>query len=325
MMMESILTNAKNIVIYGAGERASICANYLEKKNIFFEGFVVSDDNKLAAAPVENKQVKHLSDLPNDTIYVFLVAVSKRYWTEINTELRTFFQKTEVLSKVYFISNEDLFSMKRFIDPIRIDNIFNQSVPCGKLMGCDRGTSLSRYYINKFLDNECKNITNVDDTFEVGDARYSSIYYPKAKHDVLDFSRGMDLTDKRTLPHEAYDVFICTQVYNFIYDVKSAIEGSRYVLREGGFLISTVAGNISQISRSDMNNYGDYWRFTCLSIEKMFRDVFNENVVKCETFGNAMSTTAYIQGMSFEDLPHPELLDYNDPEYALVIGIIARK
>ncbi len=325
MMIESILTNSKNIIIYGAGQIAFTCAKYLEKRNIFFDGFVVSDNNKLGAASVENKQVKHLSDLSNNTIYMFLVAVNKRYWEEIDTELRIFFQKTEVLSEVYFISNEDLFSMKRFIDPIRVESFLNQSVPCGKLMGCDRGTSLSRYYIKKFLDNECKSITNVEDTFEVGDARYSSIYYPKAKHGVLDFSKGMDLTDKTTLPYESYDVFICTQVFNFIYDVKSAIEGAKYVLRKGGFIISTVAGNISQISRSDMNNYGDYWRFTYLSIEKLFKDVFNENEIKCVTFGNAMSTTAYIQGMSFEDLPHSELLDYNDPEYALVIGIVARK
>ena len=38
-----------------------------------------------------------------------------------------------------------------------------------------------------------------------------------------------------------------------------------------------------------------------------------------------MSTTDYLQRKRHEDIPHPELLDELDPEYALVIGIVARK
>ena len=151
------------------------------------------------------------------------------------------------------------------------------------------------------------------------------MYFSDAKHGVLDFSKGIDLTKKVTLPCECNDVFICTQVFNFIYDIKTAIEGAYYVLKENGILLATVAGNISQVSRSDMNNYGDFWRFTYLGAQRAFSEIFGENNTTVTVFGNAMSTTAYIQGLCVEDLPHPELLDDTDPEYALVIGIKARK
>lgn len=87
--------------------------------------------------------------------------------------------------------------------------------------------------------------------------------------------------------------------------------------------MATVAGNISQISKYDMDRWGDYWRFTYRSIDMLFREVFGSDV-KVYPYGNSMAATAFIQGLCVEDVD-TGLLDVSDPEYAIVIGVEARK
>ncbi len=77
-----------------------------------------------------------------------------------------------------------------------------------------------------------------------------------------------DLTKTETLPKNRVDCFICTQTFNFIYGFKDAMLGARYLLKDNGVLLATVAG-LSQISRYDMGRWGDYFRFTDLSLAKI--------------------------------------------------------
>ena len=132
------------------------------------------------------------------------------------------------------------------------------------------------------------------------------------------------MTKPETLPKERIDCFICTQTLNFIFDVPKAIEGSYKVLKQGGVLLCTVSG-ISQISRYDMDRWGDYWRFTDLSIRKLMESVFGEGHVEIVTFGNALAATAFLQGLAVDDLPDTFLLDKKDQDYQITIGIKATK
>lgn len=133
----------------------------------------------------------------------------------------------------------------------------------------------------------------------------------------------MDLTKKGTIREDYYDLFICTQTFNFIYDVKRAIQGSYDLLARGGTLLATVGGNISQISRYDMERWGDYWRFTYQSIDRLMKESFATDV-RCYPFGNCMAANAFIQGLSVEDVDR-DLLEILDSDYAIVIGIVAHK
>ena len=135
----------------------------------------------------------------------------------------------------------------------------------------------------------------------------------------------MDLTKPESLPKAAYDLFICTQVFNFIYDVKAAIRGAFYLLKENGTLLATVAGNISPVSRSDMENYGHFWGFTYLAIQQLTSEVFGEENVRVIPFGNSMAATAFVQGVAVEDLQDWSLLDNTDSDYAICIGVVATK
>jgi len=119
------------------------------------------------------------------------------------------------------------------------------------------------------------------------------------------------------------DCFIVTQTLNFIYDVKSAVKGIFHMLKDGGIVLATVAG-ISQISRYDMDRWGDYWRFTDLSAKRLFEEVFGEGNVEVETYGSVLSSIAFLHGISAEELTKEELF-YKDIDYQITIAIKARK
>jgi len=207
---------------------------------------------------------------------------------------------------------------------------FNRNTPVSRVFGLDRGTSIDRYYIEKFLHKKDGLIRGR--VLEVAENHYSKLYGGnkveafEVLHATPDNKKATiigDLTDISSLPENRVDCFICTQTFNFIYDVQSAIAGAHYLLKPGGVLLATVAG-ISQISRYDMDRWGDYWRFTTASAKKLFEPVFKGGV-EIESYGNVLAATAFLQGVAVEDLPNRPLLDENDPDYQMLIAIVARK
>jgi SAM-dependent methyltransferase len=202
--------------------------------------------------------------------------------------------------------------------------------PVSSLMGCERGTPIDRYYIERFLENRAHLIQGR--VLEIADSSYSRRFGGDRveKYEVLHATSGNrnttitgDLTDPATLPANAVDCFICTQTFNFIFDVQKAVAGAYHILKPGGVLLATVSG-ISQISRYDMDRWGDYWRFTTASLEKLFKPFFKDEL-EIKPFGNVLAATAFLQGIAVEDLPDRSLLDQNDADYQLLITIVARK
>lgn len=207
---------------------------------------------------------------------------------------------------------------------------FNRNKPVSRVFGLDRGTPIDRYYIEKFLQNNAGLIKGR--LLEVAESHYSKLYGGNkvesfeilyATPDNKNATIIGDLTDISTLPENRVDCFICTQTFNFIFDVQKALEGAHHLLKPGGVLLATVAG-ISQISRYDMDRWGDYWRFTTASAKKLFEPVFKGGV-EIESYGNVLAATAFLQGVAVEDLPSRSLLDENDIDYQMLITIVARK
>jgi SAM-dependent methyltransferase len=202
--------------------------------------------------------------------------------------------------------------------------------PASATFGCERGTPVDRYYIDSFLAGKSDLIRGR--VLEIGDSHYSRRFGGNqvTAFEVLHAVPGNraativgDLTDPATLPKNAIDCFVCTQTFNFIFEVQKAIAGAHRLLKPGGVLLATVAG-ISQISRYDMERWGDYWRFTTASVRRLFEPVFTGGL-EVESFGNVLAATAFLQGIAVEDLPDAALLGANDPDYQLIITIVARK
>jgi SAM-dependent methyltransferase len=202
--------------------------------------------------------------------------------------------------------------------------------PISPIFGLDRGLPIDRYYIEHFLQSHMDDIRGR--ALEVGDRDYTCKFGGNrvTRFDVLHVVPGNpqanlvgDLETGENIPEDAFNCLILTQVFNVVYDVKAAIANCFRALKPGGVLLATFPG-ISQISRYDMDHWGDYWRFTSLSARRLFEDVFPSANVSVVAYGNVLTAVAYLHGLAREELKNEEL-DYCDPDYEVLIAVKAIK
>ena len=203
-------------------------------------------------------------------------------------------------------------------------------VPVSQIFGLERGHGIDRYYIEKFLARHAGDIRGA--VLEIADNRYTSQFGADRviQSHVLHVQPGnprativADLTSGKNISSASFDCIILTQTLQFIYDVRSAIFTLHRALKPGGVLLATFPG-ISQISRYDMERWGEYWRFTTRSAGKMFEERFPEAYVSVEAYGNVLAANAFLQGLALEDVRQKEL-DYFDPNYEVLITVRAKK
>jgi len=215
--------------------------------------------------------------------------------------------------------------------PLRFGS-FRRLTPLSRAFGLDRGGwPIDRYYIESFLDLhqsdirghvlEAGGLVNYIEKFGGDRITRADILYPK--DGFPDGTIVADLATGDGLPLEAFDCLILTQVFQFIYDVGSAVANSFRSLKPGGVLLATVPG-ISQICRYDMEQWGDYWRFTDASARKIFADTFGPENVTVTSFGNVLISLGYLHGLTIDDFSKTEL-DYKDSDYQLSITVRAVK
>lgn len=213
-----------------------------------------------------------------------------------------------------------------FCQPIIFSRISTK--PISNDFGLSRGTPIDRFYIDSFLKENEFDIKGT--ALEIAESTYTKRFdHGVTSFEVLhvDESNGKatiigDLTQPDSLPEKMVDCFICTQTLNFIFDVRKAVDGCFKLLRDGGVFLGTVSG-ISQISRYDMDRWGDYWRFTDLSLKKLFSEYFREENITIQTYGNVFAANAFLQGLALEDIEDKSLLNVNDPDYQVTLGIRA--
>ncbi len=202
--------------------------------------------------------------------------------------------------------------------------------PISREWGFDRGQAIDRYYIEKFMAGSAGDIKG--HVLEVGDNIYTSLFGGDqiSRSDVLHVSAEdprativADLTSANHIPSDKFDCIICTQTLHFIYDVETVVQTLHRVLKPGGVLLVTAPG-ISQISRFDMDRWGDYWRFTSASIRRLFAGVFMERYVTVTPHGNVLSAVAFLHGLAVEELTQEEL-DRTDPDYEVLLAVRAVK
>ena len=199
--------------------------------------------------------------------------------------------------------------------------VLEELQPFSRDFGYSYCTPVDRFYINNFIHKHAKDIRGK--IYEIGDDQYSSKFSQKNSlivilnaHDKYSDSIRIDLNEKNFNLYNSADCIVLTQTLNFVYNFQNAISEVFNILKPGGVCLLTVAG-LSQISRFDMNRWGDFWRFTDLSIKSMLSENFT--IFEVESFGNYYASVSFLAGIPLEKL-NQELLNFNDEDYQLIIG-----
>jgi SAM-dependent methyltransferase len=207
-----------------------------------------------------------------------------------------------------------------------------RTTPISRVFGLDRAQRercIDIVFIERFLKKHQSDIRGR--VLEIGDDRYTKRFGGAKvdRGDVLHVQPGggativADLTSAEAIASESFDCIICTQTLQFIYDVHAAVRTLHRLLRPGGVVLASFTG-ISQISRYDMDRWGDYWRFTTASARRLFEACWPPDQVFIETHGNALLAVAYLHGLTVDEL-QPEELEARDDDFQLVITARAVK
>ena len=202
--------------------------------------------------------------------------------------------------------------------------------PLSKKFGYDRGQPVDRYYIERFLEAHEEDIRGrvleiADDTytrrFGRGRVTASDVLHVRERGPGITIVGDLSAAD--TLPEAAFDCIILTQTMQVIYDLRAALASIHGSLRPRGVVLATVPG-MSPVSRYDMDRWGYYWSFTTQSARRLFEESFEAELIQVETHGNVLAATAFLYGMSSQEL-HEGELDHHDEDYQLIITIRAVK
>jgi SAM-dependent methyltransferase len=213
--------------------------------------------------------------------------------------------------------------------PIELGKL-DRTEPISTNFGFERGKAIDRYYIDAFLLQNANDIKGR--VLEVSDDGYTKKFGGKKvkQSDVLHAVEGnskativSDLTTAHNIASDSFDCIILTQTLQFIYDFRAAARQLHRILKPEGVLLLTISG-ISQISSYDMNQWGEYWRFTTVSAQRLFGEEFLPENIEVKSYGNVLAATAFLYGIAVEDLK-AEQLDYHDPGYQMVITVRAVK
>ncbi|MCW9682206.1 class I SAM-dependent methyltransferase [Dolichospermum planctonicum UHCC 0167] len=200
--------------------------------------------------------------------------------------------------------------------------------------GIERGQPIDRYYIENFLNRHSSDIQG--QVLEIGDNAYTKVFggdrvsQSDVLHVIEDNPKATiigDLTDAPQIPSDTFDCFVLTQTLQYLYDVRSAVKTIYRILKPGGVLLATFP-NISPIhDPQDDKSWGSsclYWGFTTLSAQQLILESFPKENIQVETYGNVLTATAFLQGLSRQELNSKEL-NYCDPSYQVLITIRAVK
>jgi SAM-dependent methyltransferase len=201
--------------------------------------------------------------------------------------------------------------------------------------GWDRGQPIDRYYIENFLFSHSDDIKGR--VLEIGDSSYTNKYGGDrvTKSDVLhaieDNPKATivgDLANAPQISSDTFDCFILTQTLQYLYDVQSAVKTIYRILKPGGVLLATLP-NLTPIldPGKDDKSWGSscwYWGFTAASAQRLFLETFPKENIQVETYGNVLTATAFLQGLSSQELSQKEL-NYCDPSYQVLITVRAVK
>ncbi|MGE0784333.1 MAG: glycosyltransferase [Sandaracinaceae bacterium] len=192
--------------------------------------------------------------------------------------------------------------------------------PLSDEFGEDRGTPLTRYYVEQFLRRHAGDVRGACLEFEGDDyvLRYGAERVESVDVLHLDASNPRativaDLTQANDLPSDRFDAIVCTFVLHEIFDARRAVRELARILRPGG----TVLFAVPHVTMCEPR-YGERWRFTVQGLTELLEEAFGSGAAEVVAYGNSLTAAAQLRGLVAEELS-PDELDVHDPRFAVVI------
>jgi len=201
--------------------------------------------------------------------------------------------------------------------------------PVSRDWGYDRGTPIDRRYIEDFLFAHSSDIRG--SVLEIQEDEYTLTCGGRRviDHDILDIDASnsastirADLRNAPELASDGFDCIILTQTLHVIDDMPAALAECYRILRPGGVLLATFP-SASRVCL-EYGQSGDYWRMTPAGARALVESDFAPSEVSADAFGNVLTKTAFLQGLSAEEVTDAEF-DQRDPYFPMLTGVRARK
>jgi SAM-dependent methyltransferase len=217
--------------------------------------------------------------------------------------------------------------LRRLFRPAWLGTL-RRTTPLSDQYGYDRGTPVDRYYIERFLEEHRRDIHGR--VLEVKDRGYTDQYGANVERsDVLDIDPTnpratiiADLAAADAIASGQFHCIVLTQTLQLIYDTRAALAHAHRILRPGGVLLVTVPAVSRVVPEGGLKT--DYWRFTIASCAALLGQVFGPEHITVRSFGNVLTSIAFLAGIACEELSSREL-DINDEYFPLIVTVRAVK
>lgn len=215
--------------------------------------------------------------------------------------------------------------MRRF-RPVRWGNL-RRVEPRSRSWGSSRGDPLDRWYIERFIQEHVGVIRGR--VLEIMDPRYTLLGGTAVtRSDILDIdprndraSIVADLGEPGSLPAAQFDCLVITQTLHYVRDLDVGMANLWQALAPGGTLLLT----LPSICRFDPDLLDvDRWRLGKAGMAELVARSCPGGVADVRAHGNVLVATAFLHGLSQQDLS-PAELDVDDPLFPVVTMAAVRK
>jgi SAM-dependent methyltransferase len=190
--------------------------------------------------------------------------------------------------------------------------VSGRAQPLSAHWGYDRGTPVDRWYIERWLSGQARDIRG--SVLEAMDSRYTARFGTGVTEShILDVDSSnpeatlvADLEQPSGFPVAMFDCIVLTQTLQYVYDLPAAVTSIHRGLRPGGICLVTVP----LISRLDaaVPPESEYWRLTGAACARLFGERFGTTNVQVSEWGNVRAGSAFLLGLSAEELSERELV-----------------
>lgn len=315
----------EDILIYGIGEGYKRYRTLIDK---YYNVVLYMDGKKMSDESIPNTRIYgpdeiDLRKYPSEKIWV----MTEVYFDELSGRLHECgISQERIVNGVKFCRE---LSRREDVEKDSLAQLLISMpiVSMSRQFGLERGTSIDRIYIGRFL-NQYRNLIT-GDCIEIAEDTYTRkfgtnidnayIMHVSGENDAI---KG-NLVTGEGIQERIADCAIITQTLSFLDNPNKAVLNLYKLLKKDGNALITVGG-ISPLSVYDSDRWGHFIGFYKQGIEALFASEDMDCDITIETYGNVKMVMGFLYGMCAEDYKEEDF-EKVDEMYPLIYGIVMHK